>query len=148
VESLLGFPLPDDYRALVETYGEGAFDDFLWLLHPTTPNRHLNLISQLHLKREMRALDKESPGPRPEELVPWALTDNGDSVYWRFDTNHQIGKSVIVNEARGDRWPEYDLSAAEWLLAVLTGQIRVPVFPDDFPSPNPSFQPARKRESA
>ncbi len=140
VENRLGFPLPDDYRALMETYGEGSFDDFLWLLHPTSPNPNLNLISELRAQREALALDVEGVGPPPEDLVPWAGTDNGDAVYWKFDSQRRLGGTVIVNAARGDAWPEYDLSATEWLLAVLSGRIRVPVFPDDFPSRHPSFR--------
>jgi hypothetical protein len=140
VENRLGFPLPADYRALMETYGEGAFDDFLWLLHPASPNPNLNLVNELRVLREALALDPDGAGPPPEDLVPWAGTDNGDSVYWKFDSQRRLGSSVIVNESRGDAWPEYDLSATEWLLAVLTGRIRVPVFPDDFPSRHPSFR--------
>jgi len=140
VEDRLGFPLPADYHALMETYGEGSFDDFLWLLHPTSSNPNLNLIEELHAQREALALDPDGVGPRPQELVHWASTYNGDSVYWKFDSERRLGSSVIVNESRGDAWPEYDLSATEWLLAVLTGRIRVPVFPDDFPSRRPSFR--------
>jgi hypothetical protein len=124
----------------VETYGQGSFDEFLWLLHPTSPNPNLNLIEELHALREALALDPDGVGPRPEELVPWASTDNGDYVYWKFDSERRLGGSVIVNEARGDAWPEYDLSATDWLLAILSGRLRVPIFPDDFPSRHPSFR--------
>jgi len=97
----LGFSLPVDYRALVETYGEDSFDDFLWLLHPTSPNPNLNLISELRTQRDALANDPDGVGPRPEDLVPWADTDNGDVCYWRFDSHRRLGNSVIVNEARG-----------------------------------------------
>lgn len=142
----MGFPLPVDYRALVETYGEGSFDDFLWLLHPTSPNPNLNLISQLRTVRDALTGDPSGVGPRPEDLVPWAETDNGDVCYWRFDANRRLANSVVVNEGRGDAWAEFNnLSATAWLLAILTGKIRVPVFPDDFPSPYPSFRASYKR---
>ncbi|MET7288972.1 hypothetical protein [Streptomyces sp. NPDC005573] len=34
-EDTLGTALPADYKRLVETYGEGVFDDTIWLTSPT-----------------------------------------------------------------------------------------------------------------
>src|SRR5260370_38300862 len=115
----------------METYGEGSFEDFLWLLHPTSPNPNLNLISELRAQREALALDVEGVGPPPEDLVPWAGTDNGDAVYWKFDSQRRLGSSGIVNEARGGAWPGYALSATEGMVGVLTARIRVPASPDE-----------------
>jgi hypothetical protein len=60
----LGFSLPVDYRALVETYGEGSFDDFLWLLHPK-PKSEFDLVSALRAHRDALANDPDGFGPRP-----------------------------------------------------------------------------------
>src|SRR5260370_16561952 len=80
VENRLGFPLPDDYRALMETYGEGSFDDFLWLLHPTSPNPNLNLISELPPQREALALNVEGVRPPPPALLPSSRTPTPDPL--------------------------------------------------------------------
>src|SRR5260370_35371167 len=114
----------------METYGEGSFEDFLWLLHPTSPNPNLNLISELRAQREALALDVEGVGPPPEDLVPWAGTDNGDAVCWKFDSQRRLGGTVIVTAARGAGWPEYDPSATQGVLARPPGRVRLPRFPD------------------
>lgn len=137
----MGFPLPGDFRSLIDMYGEGCFDHFLWLLHPTSENPNLNLVMQLRFQRESLAGVDMPNGFSPEDLVPWAGTDNGDVCYWRLDSGpkRMPGRLVVVNEARGPAWKEYNKSATEWLLAVLTRRLRVPVFPIDFPSEKPSF---------
>jgi hypothetical protein len=45
VEAALALSLPDDYKALVQRYGSGAFDDFIWLLSPGA-SEHLDLLRQ------------------------------------------------------------------------------------------------------
>ena len=142
VEDQLGFPLPPDFRSVTDVYGEGIFDDFLWLLHPTSANPHRNLVRQLQVQRETLAAIELYEGPPPEDLVPWAMSGNGDVCYWKLDSDPQRlpGRVIAVNEGRGPEWAEYSMSATEWLLAVLTGRISVPVFPRDFPSSNPTFE--------
>jgi hypothetical protein len=34
VEERLGLRLPLDYKRLIEAYGQGSFDGFLWVLQP------------------------------------------------------------------------------------------------------------------
>ena len=43
VERRLGTRLPADYKLLIASYGEGSFDDFIWVLHPTTINPNLRV---------------------------------------------------------------------------------------------------------
>lgn len=144
VEQNLRMRLPDDYKHLIESYGAGCFDDFLWLLHPTASNPYLNLGRQIQVRREALS-EGQRPGekPGPDEVVPWAFTDNGDVCYWKISGISDPDEwTVIVNESRGPEWDEFGGSTTEWLVAVLSGRYRVRVFPRDFPSSDPGFRPS------
>ncbi|WP_430782635.1 hypothetical protein [Actinoplanes sp. G11-F43] len=43
IETRLGLQLPRDYRALVETYGAGRFDDYLVVYTPNGPRDTIDL---------------------------------------------------------------------------------------------------------
>lgn len=143
VEQSIGFAFPDDYRWLVETYGLGQFNGFLWILHPSTANPNLRVQTHLEFARRIYTeVPRDAIAP-PDELIPWGSTDNGDVCYWL--TNGEIWSSdrwtIGVNEARGPDWDTSDLNVVAWLEAVLSGSKRVSVFPEDFASSAPSFQP-------
>jgi len=152
VEQKLKLPLPIDYKRLVETYGPGSFDDFIWILLPMTSNQNLDLVRQksarLDALRAVRTGGEVVPfqvDPDHETLIPWAITDNGDVCYWVVDRNNFPEQwTVAVNEARGQRWHEYSGSATAWLLAILSKSLHVDFFPDDFPSNQPIFRPPAK----
>jgi len=142
--------LPSDYKRLVETYGSGSFDDFLWLLVPGYDNPNVDLGRQAaaildHL-RELRApeggvpydLRRDAPG-----LLPWAVTDNGETCFWDTASEDPDAWSIVVNEARGPAWVTFAGSATDFLLAVFAAKSPCALFPDDFPSPEPAFTPLR-----
>lgn len=147
VASQLGEMLPSDYVELVESYGPGSFDDFLWVFQPESSRQAIDLVSQA--RTQLQALRDLQAGGEPipynvaegeSELLPWAVTDSGDTCYWVM----RPGKSpddwtVVVNESRGPTWEEFSGGVSEFLLAVLTGRHRSSVFPEDFPSPDPHF---------
>ncbi len=148
IERRLGLRLPLDYKLLVEAYGPGSFDRFIWVLQPsgTNPNLDLSLQRgvQLTALRELLAAGEELPfGVEigDEELAPWAITDNGDVCHWLLSASDDPDDWVVtVNEARGPRWTTFNLSASEFLVAVLSGDLPVDQFPDDFPSDSPAFE--------
>jgi hypothetical protein len=143
VERDLATPLPTDYKHLVDTYGLGCFDDFLWLLHPAASNPYLNLERQVVIRREaLRQGRLPAEELAPEDVIPWAFTDNGDVCYCNVSVSSDPAKwTVVVNESRGPAWDEFLGSTADWLVAVLSGRYRVRLFPTDFPSANPQFMP-------
>lgn len=141
VERGLGVRLPEDYKLLINSYGEGSFDDFIWVLHPTTTNPNLRLDTQTRLARSALS-EVNDTFAAPDELMPWAMTDNGDTCYWLMrDRDADPDRwPVAVNEGRGPMWVVADLSASAWLEAVLSRGLRVPIFPPDFPSASPGFR--------
>ena len=148
IEHRLGHRLPLDYKRLVEAYGEGSFDGFLWILQPSETNQNLGLVRQHRARLDALRTLRDSGEAVPfnvkesaEELIPWAITDNGDACYWVISGSDDPDEWVVaVNEARGPLWKSFELSASEFLVAVLSGDLRVDVFPDDFPSDSPTFE--------
>jgi len=133
--------LPPDFMQLAIQWGPGRFGGFLWLLVPGAENQDLAL--EVQANRQLRALREVEAGGEPvpyeiDRLLPWAVSDNGDVAYWRAD-GEPAQWSVVVNEGRGPEWHEFPGGAVEFLLAWLTGNERVSVFPDDVPDPRDPF---------
>jgi hypothetical protein len=150
IEGKLGTELPVDYKEFINIYGTGVVDHFLWVLNPFSKNKHLNLLdagtSQLRALRQLRDdFGEDIPYPffpDVDGLLPWARTDNGDVIYWSCNGSPSNWR-IVVNESRGPRWREFELSTSAFLLEVVTRRLRVDVFPDDFPSNSPEFVSTR-----
>ena len=132
-------PLPPDYLELTRTYGAGQFDEFVWLLVPDAANPDLDLERQATVR--VQALRDTGEHIPYDPLIPFAFTDNGDVVYWHAEGEPHAWK-VVANESRGPEWFAFDGTATEFLLATLRGDVRVPFFPEDYPSDEPDFTPA------
>lgn len=131
VEARLGTKLPADYKAFVDRYGTGAIGDFLWVLTPTTANRFLNLFdsgnAMLAGYRELRA---NWPGdfpfaayPEENGLLPWAVTDNGDELFWLTEGEDPDQWPTIIS-TRGMPLEEHRLPAGDLLAGLIAGRIR------------------------
>ncbi|MFE7568810.1 SMI1/KNR4 family protein [Streptomyces sp. NPDC057539] len=94
VESRLGIALPSDYKRMVETFGEGAFDGFL----------DLNQEPWTHL--------------RESGLLIWAGTEHKDMYCWRADGNDPDRWPVVVRSFDGEDLL-FDCQAAEFVCRVL-----------------------------
>jgi hypothetical protein len=148
VERSMGFRLPSDYRELAYAYGPGKFDDFLALFHPQHPIQRLDIV---HGGREGEAVlrEYEASGetlPAPvDRLWTIATTDNGDSLYWiREPVESPDHWGIAVNGARDfDDWQLFDRCLTDFLVSVLSGDLTVSAFPEDFPYPDkaPVFVP-------
>jgi hypothetical protein len=148
-EEALGTRLPADYKLLVNIYGPGSFDGFLWVLQPCGSNKNLDLVGQASVRlqslRELAALGETVPydiGVGDSGILPWAITDNGDVCYWAVTSAEPGLWQVTINDARSAEWREYPTSATEFLTGVLSSRLSCPIFPDDFPSVNCVFVPA------
>lgn len=145
----LGTQVPRDYVDLASTYGLGSFDNFLWIFHPVAEPPPLSIVGQAEAQLDaLRVLEAQGE-PMPyvvaegsSELIPWAVTDNGDVCYWLTQPRNDPDEwTVVVNESRGPDWDRFDGSVTEFLVAVLGGRTKVSVFPDDFPGRRPTFTP-------
>jgi hypothetical protein len=76
--------------------------------------------------------------PDADGVFPWAVTDNGDILYWSC-RGAPSDWFIVVCDGRSSRWREFRVSTAEFLTSLITREIVVDVFPDDFPSRSPEF---------
>ena len=149
-ESSLGFSLPGDYKWLIDTYGPGKFDNFLHVLQPYSESEYVQLGHWLVRGREiLHQLSRREEHPYPvDELLPVAITDNGDTIYWvSRPLDVPDSWTITANEARGVRWPDFGGGIVNFLVEVLSGRLRFEIFPADFPSADPEFSryTARRR---
>ncbi|MEU0029579.1 SMI1/KNR4 family protein [Streptomyces sp. NPDC006335] len=140
VQEQLGITLPSDYKELIRAYGGSNWDDYLYLLEPGCPNDNYDLIEwedqQTEALQGLWEFEK-----KPDELadagsrvIPWATTDNGECLYWLVKTGQDPDQwTVMVNEARGDRWEHYQMTCTEFLLAALEGDVHSDALSSRFP---------------
>ena len=135
--------LPEDYLHFLSVYGVGTFDMFLHVMAPERSDGRANV-------RE-RTASFWSVLARMSEFVPeamaslsdmlhaaasvavWGSTDNGDLCLWVVPADDADG-FVLVIGSRFEDWYEYGVGITEFLHRILTGGIRCPAFPEDFPS--------------
>jgi hypothetical protein len=145
----LGFDLPEDYRALIDVYGAGLFDEELSVLAPGHPNRNLDLLwqadRQLSGLRYVRDHAGEElpyePEPVSGGLLPWGITGNGDVAYWRVvDAGKPAGWTVIVDEVRGGEWHPFEGTVTEFLAGLFSGRVTAEFYGGDWPTDAPAFR--------
>ncbi|MFF4576448.1 SMI1/KNR4 family protein [Streptomyces sp. NPDC001410] len=147
IESELQVTLPDDYKEFVEQVGGGKVDGYLYILAPSSPNQHYDLAKSA-AEREEAYEDifdfEDKPAelePEGSRIIPWSTTDNGEWLFWRILPGQQpTDFAVLVNEARGERWEFLELSFAEYLTAVLQGDIRSDILSSAFPTSPHNFR--------
>jgi hypothetical protein len=104
--------LPADYISVIDSFGGGRLDGYLWLLEPDCVNKGYGLIEAYDEQTEALDMLWDEGEPRPAEmtipgskLIPWASTDNGEFLYWQVPPGSRPGAwKVMVNEARGGDW--------------------------------------------
>lgn len=156
IEDTLGMGLPQDYKELVGTYGPGLFCDFLTLYQPHSPNEWTDLTGPLpgRLRAQIETVRHATRRPpslphAPEDLFALGVTGNGDYLFWvTLPAGAPDAWTVTVNEALRAPWFSYDGSLAEFLVSVLSGTTRVPLFPKDLLEHGATFTPSNPRSSA
>lgn len=136
-ERALGTALPSDYKQLVETYGDGVFDETIWLLVPDSAYDDCDLHAQTAERDEVLAelwdAGEEKPAGLLEpgaRVLPWAFEEGtGAFLYWLARPGqHPDEWPVLYNEGRGPLWERHDTGCLAFLLAVLTGTAKTEYF--------------------
>lgn len=112
VEESIGLKLPSAYKSLVNLFGGSSWGDFLHILTPFDDRLNLQRRAKSILDAD-RVLRSEFPShyplglyPEPGGLLPWAITDNGDSLYFITISSPDHWPTVI----KGPRAPEFEVS--------------------------------------
>lgn len=132
VEAELGLSLPGSYKVLVEGFGASSWRNFLHVLSPFDGQGWRCAAATLAADRELR---REFPQhyplplyPEPGGLLPWAVSDNGDTLYF-VTAGPPDGWPTLL---KGPRAPEFEVSfvpPAALVLAFATGRLRSLVLP-------------------
>ena len=148
VEEQLGTGLPEDYKRFLEAYGLGTINGFLVVLTPLGSPQNVDLLkrgqSELEAfgtsKREFPKYYRDDVYPTLGGILPFAVTDNGEVLYWRT-----VGSpdqwTVTVYESRGPKKFDFDGGTIDFLVGILTGKIECDVLPRGFSKSPPVFKP-------
>ncbi|SDT23597.1 hypothetical protein [Actinoplanes derwentensis] len=143
LERRVGGALPPDYRLLVDGYGPGVFDDFLHVLQPKSKFPPIRLVSFSGAYRERLSAQIASGRVLPHDpdiLLPVARTEDGDVISWvMVPADSPAHWSLTINNSSREEWLEFPGGIVDFLFAVYVEDLRMPFFPDDFPSPERVF---------
>lgn len=137
LEKKMGITLPMDYKMFIDSYGEGAINDFLWILSPFSENENLNLIEKFNVMRDAySSMRSEFPEQFSFDfyngktgLFPWGITDNGDELFWNFKEGIL---EIVIYESRYASNISFRMGMEEFLCKLIKKEIVCPFFPDDF----------------
>ncbi|MBB5112144.1 hypothetical protein AB0K27_02120 [Micromonospora echinospora] len=140
----LGFAVPQDYRLVIDAYGPGCFDGYLHVLQPKSPFEPIRLGSfGAQYRERIRAqIETGRVIPHaPDRLQPVARTEDGDVVSWVVASAGESDSwSLAINNSSRSEWLSFEGGIASFLHAVFVGGLRLPFFPEGFPSSSPVFE--------
>ncbi|MEW5628854.1 hypothetical protein [Streptomyces hydrogenans] len=139
--------VPPLHARLLEVYGPGSFNDFLWIFEQGCSNPWLDIDT---LSR--RAADILSKKKIPEirsivadfksdlsHLIQWGATDNADEIFW-IPTGHPEDWPTLIVQAGQLEFQLIRRSSLEVLHGLIGGELRCPFFPEDFLRHRPTFE--------
>ncbi|MFD6189706.1 hypothetical protein [Streptomyces sp. NPDC060275] len=138
--------IPASHNDLIETYGTGCFDEFIWIFAVDATSAQLDItertreLRNILRSKELTAVrhDLGDNGFHVNDLVQWGVTDNADVLAW-------------ITRGKPEEWPTSIIQAGQLravvsprsstatILDLLTGSTVVPFFPPDFPGDQPEF---------
>jgi len=136
IEDMFKIKFPIDYKLFIDNFGEGAINDFLCIFSPFSENKYLNTIFQFNEMKEAYEVIKECMPEMCEfefwkngkGLFPWAITANGDELYWNYTGN---SVDIVIFGSRYYDKQIFSCSTVEFLVQLLKKEIECRVFPDN-----------------
>ena len=139
IEYRLDLEFPPDYKQLIAAFGTSTWGGFLNVLNP------FSRLDALHLERAgyrmlgtVHGVRRQEPeavpyGVFPEKcgLFPWAITDNGDALFWLTEGPSSWWSTVIL-EARGPECERHALTASAVIYEFLRAKLQSPLLLDPF----------------
>jgi hypothetical protein len=143
IEKRLGLKFPQDYKALINTYGTGSFNDFIIVYNPFAQNEYLNLLyvldtlhqadqqTQLLADSVWTAVDPFELYPAPKGLLPWGGTTNlGETFFWQIKGPPENWETIFYNLRSGE-YEVWKHSVTEFLYRLFTRDIESVLLPAD-----------------
>ncbi|VXB29683.1 hypothetical protein FLAVO9AF_130141 [Flavobacterium sp. 9AF] len=123
--------LPLDYKKYIDYYGTGCLAELIWILNPFSNKSRFNILHFLEEKRKAFIVfeditEKKYPHKLFSEgtgIMPFAFTDNGDTLYWKINKNKQKHYNILIFDSRQLLIEEYNMSFSEFLLNILNKSI-------------------------
>jgi len=154
IEQRLGIPLPPDYKAFINDYGTGSFDDFIIVYNPFAQNEYLNPFfaldtlhqadrqTQLLGDRVWTAVHPFELYPAPNGLLPWGCTtpavplggttNFGDTFFWQIKGPPETWETIFYNLRSGE-YEVWKYPQTEFLYRLFARQIESVLLPEDYP---------------
>jgi hypothetical protein len=117
VEHDHGFP--DDYRTFMEIYGEGTFDDFLYVVAPVSEVYPADPSSTvLGSTDTARYTAQEEDFEEPDLLIAWGGTVDADLLCWYASNPDPNQWTTVIwrrHWASPESWMRFDCGMVEFL---------------------------------
>jgi len=152
IEARLGLQLPSDYKAFIDRYGSGSFDDFIIVYNPFAENEYLNLfyaLDTLHWADQQMQLIQDVVWtavqpfelyPATEGLLPWGCTTNlGDTFFWQIKGPPETWETIFYNLRSGE-YEVWKYPLTDFLYGPFTQRVESVLLPQAFP---PAVTPIR-----
>ncbi|WP_326667217.1 SMI1/KNR4 family protein [Streptomyces sp. NBC_01257] len=119
VESRLGTPLPSDYKALIEAFGNGMFDGFHCVFMPDD----LVKSAELEARLGQPLWEPHPPFPASGGLMPWMSNEHEQTFHWITEGPDPDRWPVYVVGAEPKAGHRFDCTATEYLFRHLTDRL-------------------------
>ncbi len=142
VEKELGRALPSDFKQLIATYGYGLWQRFWCVLNPFIGDGkqvrswfcpRYGMAGGEQKLASLRAGRDQFPElhiypifPEPGGLFPWAMTDNGDFLYWLTEGDPDTWPTIHDPDLTEKDWKRYDLPCTAIVYGAISGEL--PIF--------------------
>ncbi|MFJ8868112.1 hypothetical protein ACIRD6_20400 [Streptomyces sp. NPDC102473] len=132
---------------MLEIYGPGCFNDFLWIYENSRPDIWPNVKARSRESSEILAgkeiLQISSVlgrfGVTPDDLIQWGSTDNADSLFWIPVGQVDHWPTLIVEAGQLD-FVVIEEQSPDIVLSLLEGALDCPFFPAEYGDCGPSFE--------
>lgn len=119
VETVLGTPLPRDYKEVVDLFGAGSFDEYVDLLVPGYPGSDLVAGAQWDGVNAADLFKPYSAYPATGGLLRWGGSEQEIVFCWLTGADDPDDWPVLV-QSDFDTWERYDCGFGEFMVRMLT----------------------------
>lgn len=147
VERDLSVELPTSYKQFISTYGTGSIGEFLWVFNPSSANHSLNGQAIRYFQSSYEILQQDFPNdytrpvfPSEKSFLPWAVSDNGDTLVWIVDSGPSDSWCVGIMGSDQVEEEIFEFGFVEFIVQLLDRKIASSILPEQFLQLDKEFQ--------